>query len=518
MKVSKVKIANFRSYSDELCFEFNDLVALIGKNDIGKSSILDALDIFFNEGKGVVKLDKGDINKKCSDAENEDIRISVVFKDLPDRIIIDNSNETSLDDEYLLTQENKLEIIKVYPKAGKEKIFIKAYHPSNPNCSNLLQKKQSELQKIIDSLEIKNVDKTKNACMRKAIWKYYENCLDLKNVEIDLTKFDEKSRWDQIKRYLPIYSLFQSDRKNQDGDSEIQDPMKLATQEILKDNSIVNSLQQVAGKVTKRLQEVANETCIKLAEMNPEIAQTLRPVIPDYDSLKWLDVFKNVTISDDKDIPLNKRGSGVKRLILLNFFRAESERKLNDKSAADIIYAIEEPETSQHPDHQEKLMRALIDLSKTKHVQIILTTHSPAIVKTLNFDHLKLILDDGNSKKIIGVRPNELPYPSLNEVNFLAFSELNAEYHNELYSFIEANDWLDEYKKGKATMNYVKNVKGKNTRNINIILSEYIRHQIHHPENNNNTPYTAIQLSNSISDMRSFIKRKREEQNNCVKP
>lgn len=47
MKVSKVKIANFRSYSDELCFEFNDLVALIGKNDIGKSSILDAL-VFFS--------------------------------------------------------------------------------------------------------------------------------------------------------------------------------------------------------------------------------------------------------------------------------------------------------------------------------------------------------------------------------------------------------------------------------------------------------------------------------------
>ena len=61
--------------------------------------------------------------------------------------------------------------------------------------------------------------------------------------------------------------------------------------------------------------------------MNPEVADTLTPVIPDYDALKWADVFKKIDISSDEDIPLNKRGSGVKRLILLNFFRAEADRR-----------------------------------------------------------------------------------------------------------------------------------------------------------------------------------------------
>ena len=63
--------------------------------------------------------------------------------------------------------------------------------------------------------------------------------------------------------------------------------------------------------------------------MDSGIASTLHPVIP-IDKLKWSDVFKNVSISGDEEIPINKRGSGVKRLVLLNFFRAEAERRAND--------------------------------------------------------------------------------------------------------------------------------------------------------------------------------------------
>lgn len=38
------------------------------------------------------------------------------------------------------------------------------------------------------------------------------------------------------------------------------------------------------------------------------------------------------------------------------------------------------------------------------------------------------------------------------------------------------------------------------------ILTEYIRHQIHHPENNLNRKYTEDELHTSIELMRDFIK------------
>jgi len=46
MKLRKVAIKNFRGYSEQIEFSVNDITALIGKNDIGKSTILDALDTF----------------------------------------------------------------------------------------------------------------------------------------------------------------------------------------------------------------------------------------------------------------------------------------------------------------------------------------------------------------------------------------------------------------------------------------------------------------------------------------
>lgn len=503
MKISQVRISNFRGYKDETTIDFNDLTVFVGKNDVGKSTVLEALDVFFNEGKGVIKLDKEDINKHGLAEGNKNICIAVVFKDLPTPLVIDSTNKTTLQEEYLLNSQGKLEIVKTYPNAGKEKVSVKANHPSNPACADLLLKKQKDLQTIIKKDSIICDDEKKNAVMRKAIWKQYADDLQLKDVEIDLTKEDAKNIWDQLKNYMPLYSLFQSDRKNSDGDSEIQDPMKLAVQEILKDTNIQCSLNKIAIEVDSKLKQVADRTLEKLNEMNPEIAKSLNPVIPSAESLKWADVFKNVAISGDENIPINKRGSGVKRLVLLNFFRAEAERRKTEKNVPDIIYAIEEPETSQHPDHQKKLIDAFIELSKGQHTQIILTTHSPAIVKMLDFEHLKLI-KGVQSKEVVSIERHNLPYPSLNEVNYLAFNESDDGYHNELYGYIESEGWLSEYKNGKPNRVYKKEWKG-NVSEIQIILSEYIRHQIHHPENTHNQRFTIDELGQSIGEMRTFI-------------
>ena len=90
------------------------------------------------------------------------------------------------------------------------------------------------------------------------------------------------------------------------------------------------------------------------------------------------------------DIPINKHGSGVKRLVLLIFFRAEAERMRAANNHPSVIYAIEKPETSQHVHHQKLLINALVELSREPDVQVILTTHSGFIVKHLNYNHPKI--------------------------------------------------------------------------------------------------------------------------------
>ena len=99
-------------------------------------------------------------------------------------------------------------------------------HPTNTKCNDLLLKKIKELQKIIDDNAISCEHKNKSAVARKSIWDHYISDLQLEEIEIDVTKEDAKNIWEQLKNYLPLYSLFQSDRKNSDGDDEVQNPMK----------------------------------------------------------------------------------------------------------------------------------------------------------------------------------------------------------------------------------------------------------------------------------------------------
>ena len=110
------------------------------KTTLENQAILEALDIFFNDGRGCIKLDKDDINKIEASCGNNEISIAVCFENLPDTVVIDATNETTLESEYLLNESRQLEIVKKYPNAGSAKVYIRAYHPTNPNCSDLLSK------------------------------------------------------------------------------------------------------------------------------------------------------------------------------------------------------------------------------------------------------------------------------------------------------------------------------------------------------------------------------------------
>ena len=315
MKIMSMKLNNFRGYNREIDIKFNDLTAIVGKNDIGKSTILEALDIFFNDSKGAVKLDKNDVNKFNLEEGNAETTIGVCFGDLPQRVVIDASVETDLESEFLLNARGELEVIKKYQNGGSAKIYIKAQHPSNPECADLLLKKNQDLKRVIADKGIECHNLTVNSIMRRVIWDNYRDDLQLEEREIDVSKEDAKKIWEKLTTFLPVYSLFQADRKNSDNDSEVQDPLKQAVKQILNEESIQRTLSEVADTVRERIKDVSNRTLEKIKEMDVDIANSLTPIIPQTDALKWTDVFKNVSISGDENIPINKRGSGVRRLM-----------------------------------------------------------------------------------------------------------------------------------------------------------------------------------------------------------
>jgi putative ATP-dependent endonuclease of OLD family len=106
-------------------------------------------------------------------------------------------------------------------------------------------------------------------------------------------------------------------------------------------------------------------------------------------------------LTSEEEIPINKRGSGVRRLVLLNFFRARAEQKAISDESPSVIYAIEEPETSQHPNNQIMLINAFQELAEYPERQVILTTHTPTLARLVPLECLRYISCDKNNCRVV---------------------------------------------------------------------------------------------------------------------
>ncbi|MDK4373724.1 AAA family ATPase [Enterococcus faecium] len=100
-------VKNFRGYSKETKLNVDELTALIGKNDAGKSTLLEAMEIFFNNKK--IACEKEDLSIEC-DEKKDNIEISCLFSHYPTKLTIDSGSETTLKKEYLLNKDGLFHI------------------------------------------------------------------------------------------------------------------------------------------------------------------------------------------------------------------------------------------------------------------------------------------------------------------------------------------------------------------------------------------------------------------------
>lgn len=394
MKLKRVIIKNFRSYREDIQISVDNFTAFIGRNDVGKSTILEALEIFFNNS--IIKIEQSDA---CVYNTDKKVVIGCVFSDLPDQVVLDSQTPTSFAQEYLLNSDGELEIHKVYDcnlKNPKEMIFALSHHPKADDTRDLIKLKNVDLKSRARTLgvDLSNIDQRSNPALRDAIRDRVGN-LQLEEQMIPLNEENAKAVWESIGKILPRFALFQADRPSNDEDSEVQDPLKYAISEAIK--TVEEDLQRIKETVHCQVLAVAERTLEKLRQMDPALANELTPRFKS--EPKWDGLFKLSLTSDDQ-IPINKRGSGVRRLILLNFFRAEVERKQLESGSPGVIYAIEEPETAQHPNNQKMLVEALTQLSQTDNCQVIITTHVPGLAGLLDVKQLRYIeaLSDGKRR------------------------------------------------------------------------------------------------------------------------
>ena len=367
MNLVSVTLKNFRGYKNIKIGLSENLHMIVGMNDVGKSTILEALDAFFNESGAQSKITSGDLCAQSRIAGENHISIACEFSlDLDECVIIDATRQVSPKDEMILNANGNLEIRKTWDCSKttlKPITDIICYLPTFIDKSYLCMKNIDLKKKLAEIVPTSQANKSVNSEMRKAIYEklfednptaqFCEHCVEIKSL------FEDKDFFPSLEKSLPDFYLFKADRKNTTNDDEVQNPLSIAVKNAMDNEVVKQKLSEIQVIIEEELKQINAATITQMQKFSSRLGRSLIPQI----NTNWTKAINN-DILDQNSIPINKKGSGMRRLLLLSYLMVQAQKTSQQRGKKDIIYAIEEPETSLHPNLQNKFISELTRMSE----------------------------------------------------------------------------------------------------------------------------------------------------------
>ncbi|MDE5424274.1 AAA family ATPase [Ancylomarina sp. DW003] len=419
MRLRKINIENFKGIKTKKTIEFDAFSVIVGQNDVGKSTILKAVDCFLNN----TALTKDDLN---NNAESEIITVSLEFDPLGQSIIIDENIPTTFEDEELLSSDSLL-VIKKKWDTSKSKItpdtFIlrKVY-----NEHDFLSLTERQLISKCGDLGIEtqkaNGDEFNNKEKRLKIRQYnIDNNIDF-TFEFEKLPTNGSNRFkiihDRLKKILPRFEYFKADTSLSESDNAIQKFFKSIAIKTLEEEIDTSGIE---GSIKEKLNEVLDNITAKINDV-VGAEEEVKPTV-DFDWTKLVST-KFQSTKDGADVPLSSRGDGFRRITMMAYFEYLAEQEASEYQK--IIFGFEEPETFLHPSGQENLFHKLLDLCENNY-QVIISTHSPIIVSNTQKSNLIHIHKNGGSYNVV---------QQINDVSSIA-EDLGIKVDNQFISMFD---------------------------------------------------------------------------------
>lgn len=210
--------------------------------------------------------------------------------------------------------------------------------------------------------------------------------------------------------------------------------------------------------------------------------------------------------SKGKSKTAEQRSDGFKRFV--SFLLTVSAQHKNSQLKKTILL-LDEPETHLHPKAQEFFLDELIEISKSNNNLVFFATHSNYFIDK---KHLERNFKVVKNEEFTSIHKFDEKLSSYASVNYDVFNIVSTDYHNELYGKaqdimgIENNKVFDSKIKEIIKRTPIKkDYQHTNSKTFDCTLPTYIRHQIHHPENELNPKFKEKELEDSIIILREFI-------------
>jgi len=434
-KLTKLIIKNYRCIgSTPVVIDLNEIVVLVGANNVGKSSILKAYELAMSQGSAKANLYLEDFPNNKVDEENlPEIEIHTrVFDNAPGNKWI----ETLVNGDFIVKEKF------TWLKEGKPirqgwDVELQDWSENVPwGAPNVANSRRPEPHKVdaFDSPE-KQAEEIKKLLMQALN--------------------------ERVKNYKTSNST--------DGEEE-------------------NDYQKLLGKVKDLQKRILDEAQEQIDEVNLELTTLISKVFPNYridfdakaeDNLdSAINLFKaeaQLLMGPDNGYlsTIDRQGSGARRTLLWTAIKFISENNQKAKPEGSIsrphLLLIDEPEICLHPNAIREACNLLYELPETGNWQVMVTTHSPIFIDFSKDNTTIIKVEKVDNGEIIGTtvfRPDRVNLDADDKKN-LKLLNMCDPYVAEF--FFGGKVIVVEGDTEYTAFNYIKKQKPELYNNINII-------------------------------------------------
>lgn len=419
MIISSVRVQNFRSIYDET-LHCQNLTVLVGPNGTGKSSFLQALDMFYTSNARF--SDEDYYNKDTSN----DIIITITFDDLLD-------DEIKLFQKYVESGTLKVEK-RIRWDSGR---VVQKYHGSsltNPEFDSVrkatgvdIRKKYNELKdiKYSDLPDYTNKEEAEKVLQEWEETHPYSCTRQRDSGQFFGFKEVGKANLERFTRFILVPAVRDaSEDVTEKKGTPLKEIMDFVVRSILIQRKEIIELQE---EIKEQYDQIMDPTkIIELQNLEKALSETLTSYVPDTEvKLTWLtkDIFEipmpkaDVKLIEDEYLSsVERTGHGLQRAFILTMLQYLTLIQMSDKREIEeleddkneiqkvqaalklpqLILAVEEPELYQHPNRQRHLAKIFLKLASgdvsggENSMQIIYCSHSPLFVDIKRFDKIRV--------------------------------------------------------------------------------------------------------------------------------
>nr|VFK61040.1 MAG: putative ATP-dependent endonuclease of the OLD family [Candidatus Kentron sp. UNK]VFK69581.1 MAG: putative ATP-dependent endonuclease of the OLD family [Candidatus Kentron sp. UNK] len=384
IKLIEARIRNFRSLR-KVDIPFDDLTVLIGENNSGKTSLLEALFAAIGAGRRVIEpedlfLDIGE-SKPPKDRE---IIIDLLFRPANESGFLEQFDSYWLNLWGSGVSQDK-------NKNGDERDFlaIRTWMRWNPGKGEYVTERRF-LQNWPDS------DNSEHAKINSG----YVTSAQLEPIALYLMDAKRDIRDELHNRGSFWHKLIADPGLPDDKVKEIEQTLDGLNETIIQGSEVLSHVQEHLNDLYKTVSTEKGDVSIM------PLARHLR------DLGRGMDI--SFRTKDAQTFPLARHGMGTRSLAAVLTFRAYSRwRQMNAKDdAVHSLLALEEPEAHLHPQAQRALFGQIAAIPG----QRIISTHSPYIASQANVANFRHFRKEGTETKVSRIDTSSLDPEDLRKI------------------------------------------------------------------------------------------------------